>query len=53
MQETSTILRNDTVALFERLREELKIRNLKFKIISGGYEERTLQAVKAVEMLLI
>ncbi len=37
--------------MFNRLREILEIRNLKFEIIRGGYAERTRAAVEAVEKL--
>lgn len=36
---------------FERLRQELEARNLKYVVISGGFEERTALAVKAVEKM--
>lgn len=38
--------------MFGRLWEVLEIRNLKFEIIRGGFEERTRAAVKAVNDLL-
>jgi HTH-type transcriptional repressor of NAD biosynthesis genes len=38
--------------MFGRLREELENRKLKFEIISGGYAERTLQAIEAVEKIV-
>jgi len=37
--------------MYERLREILETRNLKFEIITGGYEERTRRAVEAVSAL--
>ena len=38
--------------MFDRLKQELENRNLKFEIIRGGYEERTRRAIKAVEKIV-
>jgi len=38
--------------MFERLRQELEARGLRYEIIGGGFEERTSKAIQAVENLL-
>ena len=38
--------------MFERLRQELESRGLRYEIIQGGFEERTSRAIWAVEGLL-